>query len=223
MPERAGPPGPPAELADLLAAADAAAKDRAWAAFLECFTRLFLHVARKLGRDHDAAMDAYAFVLEELRRNDFRRLRTYSPLERTPFDAWLLVVTRRLCLDFARQRYGRERPAAPRRTAERAARRSLVDLVGRELDPSQVPNGHGPQADEAVQRSETLGELRAALTTLPHRDQLLLAFRFEQEMSASQIASLMGFPTPFHVYRRLNALLDTLRQLLARRGVDGVA
>jgi hypothetical protein len=31
---------------------------------------------------------------------------------------------------------------------------------------------------------------------------------------------MLGLPTPFHVYRRLNALLADLKRSLGRRGVE---
>jgi hypothetical protein len=47
--------------------------------------------------------------------------------------------------------------------------------------------------------------------------------RFEDQRSAAEIARAMGFPTPFHVYRRLNKLLGELRATLEARGIDGPA
>ena len=63
--------------------------------------------------------------------------------------------------------------------------------------------------------------LAAALSTLAPADRLLLKFRFEDDLSASAIAKAMGFPTPFHVYRRLNALFLTLRRSLQTGGIEG--
>src|SRR5204862_509166 len=83
-------------------------------------------VARSLTTDHDAAMDGYAHVLERLREHDCRRLRGYAPDGRTKFTTWLVVVARRLCLDFHRHRYGRSDDPAPDAAAARAARRRLA-------------------------------------------------------------------------------------------------
>jgi hypothetical protein len=49
----------------------------------------------------------YAYILEKLQDEDFRRLRGYVADGRAEFSTWLAVVTRRLCEDFRRQRYGR--------------------------------------------------------------------------------------------------------------------
>jgi len=166
-------------------------------------------------------MDAYAYLLEGLREDDYHRLRSYTVDGRTKFTTWLVVVARRLCLDHLRQRYGR--PQDPGRSSStRALRRQLVDLLVDELDPS------GRSDPAAVDDPETqlrLRELSRALTDslggLEPKDQLLLRLRFDDGLPAREIGQVMGFPTPFHVYRHLNILLDRLRVALGRRGVQG--
>ena len=211
---------PAPELIRLLNAPDPPTRDAAWDAFVAAHSRLLLHTARSLNRDHDAAMDGYAYVLEALRSEDYRRLRAYAADGRSKFSTWLVVVARRLCLDFHRKRYGRAREVAPESRELRVARRRLVDLVSSEIDPDLSPSDTDP-AIELHARDRT-SALEGALRALPARDRLLHALRFEEDLSAREIAQLMGFPTPFHVYRRLNAVLADLRQALRRRGVDEV-
>jgi hypothetical protein len=43
--------------------------------------------------------------------------------------------------------------------------------------------------------------------------------RFEHDLPVREIARLLRYPTPFHVYRTLNALLAELRLALRGRGV----
>src|SRR5687767_15882967 len=86
-------------------------QDDAWARLVEAHTDLLLRTARYFGGDHDAVMDRYAFILEQLRRDQFRRLRGYNPRDDATFDVWLVAVARRLCLDHHRHRYGRVRTA----------------------------------------------------------------------------------------------------------------
>nr|MBA3521296.1 RNA polymerase sigma factor SigF [Gemmatimonadales bacterium] len=57
-----------------------------------------------------------------------------------------------------------------------------------------------------------------AIGELEPRDRLLLTLRFEQELSAREIAGLMGLATPFHVYRRLNRICEGLRERLSGNG-----
>ena len=183
---------------------------------------MLLHTARTLGRDYDAAMDAYAHVLEQLRRDDFQRLRAYIYDSRSSFTAWLTVVARRLCLDHFRQRYGREQGGGSRSRESRAVRRKLVDHLTEQLDVSDLSHQATSNDPEMhLRRTELSGAIADTLGRLEPNDQLLLKLRFEFELSAREIGQVMRFSTPFHVYRRLNMLLKRLRGALGQRGIKG--
>jgi RNA polymerase sigma factor (sigma-70 family) len=214
-----GPPPPPSELSRLLTATAGPARDDAWGNFVAAHSRLLLHVARSLAADHDVAMDGYAYLLERLRADECRRLREYVADGRSKFTTWLVVVARRLCLDFLRHRYGRTRPDAPSQAA-RTTRRHLVDLVADETDPADLPAA-APDPAMLVQRGELQRALEAASSRLAPADRLLLRLRFDDDLSAREIAAVLGSPTPFHVYRRLNALLEDLRRAMRARGIEG--
>lgn len=209
----------PAELSELLRPGGAADRDGAWAAFLAAHSRLLLSVCRSIGRDHDGAMDAYAFLLDQLRSDDFHRLRGYAADGRGKFTTWLVVVARRLCLDLARQRYGRVRERTSAQTT--GTRRRLVDLVFEDLDAAGAGSDPPPGPDQQVLDGERASAIATALAALAPRERLLLKLRFDDELPAREIARLMDFPTPFHVYRRVNALLASLRGALERRGLGG--
>jgi hypothetical protein len=51
----------------------------------------------------------------------------------------------------------------------------------------------------------------------------LLVLRFADGRPAKDIARTLRLPTVFHVYRRLTAVLATLREALRARGVDEAA
>lgn len=206
----------PSELSSLLGATDAAAREAAWPAFLNSYSRLLLHVARQVDRDYDAAMDAYTYILEQLRAGDYHRLRGYAGDGRSKFTTWLVVVARRLCLDYLRHRYGRARDNGDAEGSSRAGRKRLEDLLAEQVDVTDLPDtAAGPDAELIA--SEQTRSLAAGLAELEARDRLLLKLRFEDDLSAREIASLVGYPTPFHVYRRLNTLLASLRARLAPR------
>ncbi|MFQ6045873.1 MAG: RNA polymerase sigma factor [Gemmatimonadales bacterium] len=213
----------PKELATLLGTRDTASREQAWAAFVDTHSRLMLHVARSLGRDYDAVMDRYTYCLEQLRQDDFRRLRSYVPDGSSKFSTWLAVVVRRLCLDHYRRRYGRVRAAVSADTPEHdafATRRRLADLVVRQIDLSNVGSSSADNPETELRALELRSALEAALRDLVPRDRLLLTLRFEDSLSAREIAEVMDYPTQFHVYRRLKALFGTLRRALGRRGID---
>ena len=202
----------PSQLRRLLEAADGPPQEQAWSEFLQSYSRLILFVARQTARnDQDVVMDRYTFAIERLGEQNFRRLRTFAADGRGKFTTWLTVVVRRLCLDYDRHKYGRSPSPEARRTT---TPRRLVEVV---LDPEvldRLPDQR-PSADEELEREQVLQQLAKAVAALSPSDQLLIALRYQDDRSASEIASLMSLPTQFHVYRRLKRLHDTLRSALA--------
>lgn len=209
------------ELSGLLRPESEAAREDAWAAFIGRHSRLLLHVARTVTPDRDEAMDAYAHLLERLRRDDFQVLRTFTADGRSLFTTWLTVVARRACIDRYRQVHGRPRGLpSDRAQLERAARHRLARFAGTpaELDVLEEDAAAGPEA--RVRARQLRDALDAAIAALAPEDRLLLQLRFEADLSAQAIAPLLGMPTPFHVYRRLRAVCRLLRTRLGERGIE---
>jgi RNA polymerase sigma factor (sigma-70 family) len=217
-----GPSGLPKELANLLGGATVADREQAWEQFLQIHSTLLLQVARSVAPSHDGAMDHYAYVLGELRRDDYRRLKGYVPDGSTKFTTWLVVVARRLCVDHYRRVYGR--PWKKRTTGEAeptvAARRRLIDLLADDISLDSFPDTAAADPDRDLRLRQRNEMLARAMDTLSPRDQILLRLRFEDDIPIREIAALMRFPTVFRVYRRINTLLDRLRSTLANQGVD---
>jgi RNA polymerase sigma factor (sigma-70 family) len=165
-------------------------------------------------------MDRYAYMLGELRSDDFRRLRRYVADGTSEFSTWLVVVAQRMCLDHHRKRYGRPRGACDMvREEEWIARRRLVDLLSAQIDVSEL-SGLAPAGPEEDMRiSELYGALDAALRCLDPRDRLLVKLRFEDDLSVPEIVRTLRLPTRFHVYRRLAQVLTSLRAALEQKGV----
>lgn len=211
----------PPELVELLSAGDEAAANRAWDRFLEDYHRLVLHTALRATKNRDAAMDGYAYVLEKLREDDFRRLRAFEAEGKAKFSTWLVVVTRRLVLDHRRSRYGRQRGDDEEAARERLEpRRRLADLVADAADIEETPEPDSGDPGRSMRLEERRAVLARALSQLPPADQLLLNLRFVDEATGREIADLMGLPTPFHAYRRINTVLESLRQSLVSKGID---
>ena len=213
----------PLELSQLLHASDAEGRTAAWEELVARHSRLLLHVARSFGGGHDEAMERYTYILDKLYEGDYHRLRAFQADGRARFSTWLTVAARRLCLDHHRSRYGRDR-SAPGSSAStlRSLRRNLIDSLDLGIDTDQVSDSRAPSAESGTIRDERDTKLVAELSALPPRDRLLLALRFEDDLSAARIADIAGYPTPFHVYRRLKSVLSHLRDALRAHGIDGV-
>lgn len=208
----------PAVLAALLNADTDEEREARWAAFLAEFTPVILRAARSLGGGSDAAMDRYEFVLDMLRQEDCRRLGGYSPTESASFEIWLMVVVRRLSLDHHRRKYGRPQGSGDGSAEQHRLRRRLVDLVSEDLALDLVPTGNEDDAELALERSEVSEALAAALAALAVEDRLILRMRFEDDASVPEIARLLGEPSPFRTYRRLDRILEGLRRRLQDGG-----
>jgi RNA polymerase sigma factor (sigma-70 family) len=168
-------------------------------------------------------MDRYTFVLEHLRAHDYERLRRYAAQPQSAFTTWLVVVARRLCLDFYRSRYGRSQdrgPTASSTPAERATRRRLVDAMFESPDMLVEVAAEPDDPAAALDLAERRRVLETAIASLPTPDRLLLKLRFEDELPAHTIAAILAFPTDFHVYRRLRTVLSSLRERLGDTGSE---
>ena len=214
----------PREVARLLESSEGSERGAAWQELVDRHSRLILSTIRVVSSNYDEAMDQYAFVLEGLSRDDYQRLRAYARTGAGKFEAWLVVVTRRLCIDYQRSRYGRakrkDRREDPDDEHRARERRRLLDLVTEELDIARTADRTSVDPEADMRRRELEVALQEAIRSLTGRDRLLLRFRFEDGRSAREIADAMGFPSPFHVYRRLKKVLKQLRLRLRELGVS---
>jgi RNA polymerase sigma factor (sigma-70 family) len=217
MPTPSAPPSQPA-LEVLFAPPDDAAREKAWADFLARCSGILLRVARVMGGDQDAVMDRYAFILDALKRDDYRRLRAYVDDGKSSFDTWLAVVARRLCMDEYRGRYGRAQSESETTIARRALRRNLGDLVGSELGLDELL-ARDAAPDVALEQKERRSTLDAVLAHLETEDRVILRLRFEDDVSVPEIARLLGLGSPFALYRRINRILAGVRRSLEAAGI----
>lgn len=212
----------PSQLTAVLAAADDVARNRAWAAFLTEYSTLLLTVARRTASSHDGAMDRYAFILDQLRDDGFRRLRAFAADGRGKFTTWLVVVARRLCVDHHRHTHGRltaDDDSSPAQALEHVTRRKLADFVAEEIDWEQMGDGTRSRPDEKVLKEERRTALRRVIQELDVADQLLLTLRFEDDVPLGKIGPMIGMRSRFQVHRRLTAVLAQLKNGLQAQGV----
>ena len=212
----------PTELDVLFNGDDGPRRDAAWESLVAKHTRLLMAVSRRLGGDHDSVMERYSYILEKLRESDYRRLRGFHAGTGATFTTWLTVAARNLTLDLHRHKFGRVRRERcdDRNSLLHAARLALNDLTEGDTPPELIEDPRGVPPDSVTIQSEIESCLQNALAGLSSTDRLLLTLRFEDDLSAARIAQIVGYATPFHVYRRLNTILDALRSALHARGID---
>ena len=207
----------PRMLATLLSATDEAVKEESWTAFVARYTPILLHTVRRFAHSYDEAMDRYTHLLEQLSRDDYRRLRAFAAQGPGRFTTWLVVVAHRLLVDYHRQVYGRPRSlVADRDRAGSPAlmRRHLAEMLCVEIHTLD-PGDPSRDAEATLCAADCAAALQRAITTLAPHDRLLLTLRFHKGLGAHEIAEVMRFPTQGHVYRRLRAVLLTLRGTLS--------
>lgn len=209
----------PYELSQLLDHLAASTRDETLTAFVRANSKLILYVAHSFGGDHDDVMDRYAFVLEQLCRDDFHRLRGYGADARGKFTTWLVVVARRLCLDHRREKYGRARSYEEGHEDGRRMRARLVDLVSDGTSLTELIDASNCGPEERLRALQLDDALRSAVARLEPEDRLLVRLRFEDELSAPEIRRIMSCRSQFEVYRRLRHVLGTLRATLVLHGV----
>jgi RNA polymerase sigma factor (sigma-70 family) len=209
-------PAVPPSLSRLLAARSESDRRFAWSLFVREHSRLIYSAARRRSPDRDDTMDRYTLILEELRKDDLRRLRAFDPSGASRFTTWLVVVCSRICIDHVRRKYGQKTggDASP----ALVARRNLVDLAGPQPDALALASSDSAP-DAPIRRRELEERVATVVDQLDPEDRLLIQLRFHDDLSARDIAATMGLPTPFHVYRRINALKVRLRGLLEHQGV----
>jgi RNA polymerase sigma-70 factor (ECF subfamily) len=147
--------------------------------------RLFRYLQRLVG---DEAMVEDLFQQSWIRVTE--RISRYDASR--PFTPWLLALAHNLAIDQLR----RYRP------------QSLEDV-----EPAASPvdeDRDGPLA--ARERGERLA---AAIAALPALDREVLALRFEQDLTLSQLASVLGVPLPTAKARLYRALTRLRQRLLA--------
>jgi RNA polymerase sigma factor (sigma-70 family) len=210
-------------LKSLLQTSDLSEREVAWEKFVAGYTRLILHVAHRVCGDQDGAMDGYALVLEQLRADDFKRLRSFVADGRSEFSTWLLVVAQRICLDERRRKYGRVYGASSLDSEAREqlkARTRLANLIAADIDLLELADGNGADPERDVRVKQIHEAVENSLAKLEPRERLLVKLRFEDDLAMPDVARTLELPSRFHAYRMLSQVLERLKRSLASNGVS---
>jgi RNA polymerase sigma factor (sigma-70 family) len=92
-----------------------------------------------------------------------------------------------------------------------------------EESPAPTPSDSAPDPESTAIRRDEFERLRRGLDLLPPEDRLLVQLRFEQDLTLSRIASMLGFKDAWAAQRQIDRVVKQLRAALganqARRSV----
>jgi RNA polymerase sigma-70 factor (ECF subfamily) len=163
----------------------AQANPSAFAALYQLYvTRVYRYVRAHTASDDDAADLTQQVFLRALDALSAYRERG------VPFGAWLFQIAHHAVVD--------------------AHRRQRPTLTWDTLPESLQPEG-GPNPEGDVLHQEALARLRQLLATLDPTTRELLALRFAAQLSAPEIATVVG-KSPAAVKKQLTRILQTLKE-----------
>jgi RNA polymerase sigma-70 factor (ECF subfamily) len=169
--------------------------------------RLRRMVALRMDPRLAARVDPSDVVQETLAKAD-QRLDAYLRERPLPFYPWL----RQLAWDRLADEHRRHVRAARRSvTREQGRLPALPDRSALELAGRLAAAAAGPS--EAARREELRGRVRAALRALPERDREVLVLRHLEQLTAREVAAVLGL-TEAGVKSRALRALRRLRALL---------
>ncbi len=143
--------------------------DDAWKLFIERYADRILSQLRRLGFDHDEAMDRFVYVCEKLSENDYRRLRAVRyPGDRGDLTPWLRAVVNNLSISWTWSKYGRRRlPESVKRLSSKHQSVFRHYFFGG-LAPSEVLEALHQEGDAAIDLLGVLDSLERIFEGLSH-------------------------------------------------------
>jgi len=185
-------------LADLIRRAQRR-EPAAFDALVETYsTRLYGYFYRLTGSRHDAED-----LLQELFVRLVRMIDQYEHEGR--FDGWLF----RIATNLIRDRVRRSKRAAGHRAADGSGRESAGSL-------DELPDTSAAGPADAMERSERLDRLQAALGQLPEAEREVILLRHFSQMPFKEVADTMGTPIGTALARAHRGLAK-LRELMGKQ------
>jgi RNA polymerase sigma-70 factor (ECF subfamily) len=176
--------------------------------------RLQRMVALRLDRRLSARLDPSDIVQEVLVEAD-RRLEDYLRERPLPFYPWLQQLASDRLADVHRRHVRAARRSV---TREEANHPGLPDSSAAALVDRLLATGLGPS--EAARKQEAKERVRAALARLAEPDREVLALRHLEQLSAREVAAVLGLSEAAVKSRSLRAM-QRLRTLLGEAPSEG--
>jgi len=206
---------------------NAGRREAAWDAFLDRYRGLVFAAIRHYVHDHDDVMDVFAWVCEGLRKDDFRRLRSYAAesAHRARFTTWLVTVVRHLSVDWLRRRDGRPRPGSAAATLPEVQRRICEEVFDKQRSHVEAYELIRSRDDPSLTFGRFLRELAAA-----YRAVTPSSGRLHREVAAPLPPEVTGGASDLVAHQEtgrilkgaLGALLSTDRVAVEMYVIDGL-
>lgn len=185
---------------------------RAWAQFVERFSRYVWFIVRVTGQKYgvrfseDACADLHNDLFVALLEDDRRRLRHYTGRNGCSVRSWIRIITVRRTIDALRRR-----------------RPELSIEADAEADgPNRLtPVAPGPDAlEHLLQREDEdrRGDVAALFARLPATDRQLIDLLYVQKVSVPEAAEVLGIRHGA-LYTRKNRIIHKLRALAMEAGL----
>jgi RNA polymerase sigma factor (sigma-70 family) len=203
-------------------------------ALLPALARIVGFIRRRNYLDHEEAEDFASFVKLKIVERGQSILSNFRG--RSSFETYLSVVAPCLFLDYRAPRWGSWRPSsvAKRRGPEAVRLEDLIHRQGRspaeairELKAAGAPGEPAaPAMDDPVIAQENQAEvdrveivLNRCLATLPTQDLLIVRLHFFEGLTIASVAEVLCLRQK-PLYRRIDRILESLREQLESAGVD---
>jgi RNA polymerase sigma factor (sigma-70 family) len=177
---------------------------QSWQRFILDFSVFIYSTVVRFTTDYDEKMAIYLQILEQLRANDFEKLRRFA--FRSSLSTWLTAVSRNMTIDFLRSKYGRDFRWKKIRVI------SLSDDCVEPADPSlerQPEAAHQSRERESI-RNQLLAELEMALEGLDEREALLVKLVFFKGLKIRDAGQVLKIKPAYKFLHR------TLRKIRIR-------
>jgi DNA-directed RNA polymerase specialized sigma24 family protein len=90
-----------------------------------------------------------------------------------------------------------------------------LDLDDQDGQAALEPSDPGPQTDQLAENAQDLERLQSAMSSLASDERLVLNLRFRQALTFEEIARLMKLANSDQAFRKVNAALKKLGQIMA--------
>jgi len=174
--------------------------------------RLLQAIALRMDRRVTARVDA-SDVLQETYLEAFRRLPRYLQEQPMPLYLWFCWLAREKVLALHRRHLGAEKRAVTHEAPLLPADSSAIFV-------NAVIAGHEPSPSQALAKAELAERLRLALGQLDDDERDLILWRHFEQLSARDMAQLLGISEAAAGKRYLRAV-ERLRTILLGLGVSG--